>query len=100
MEKDPAKTQEALIAFSTKVADLGQDMSDSMDGMVTKYIKSREEQVKAYEQTIQDFNDRMDEKEKAMKRQYSTLETQLAQYNSKFAAIQGQLASLGTMSSR
>ena len=100
MEKDPAKTQEALIAFSTKVADLGQDMSDSMDGMVTKYIKSREEQVKAYEQTIQDFNDRMDEKEKALKRQYSTLETQLTQYNSKFAAIQGQLASLGTMSSR
>lgn len=98
MEGDPTKVEKIMTAFAEKVADYGNRMSDSADGMMKDVIKAGEDEQAYYKDRISDFEDRMALKRESLQRQYSALETMLANFNSQQSWLASQLATLPKMS--
>jgi flagellar hook-associated protein 2 len=87
------------VGFAAKIESLSDLFSDSIDGTVTLAIKSRQSQIKGWEDDIADWDTRLLTKENALRRQYTALETALGQLQSQGNWLAGQIASLPKMSS-
>jgi flagellar hook-associated protein 2 len=95
----PVGTTPPPVGFAAKIESLSDLFSDSIDGTITNSIKSRQSQIKGWEDDIADWDTRLLTKENALRRQYTALETALGQLQSQGNWLAGQLASLPKMSS-
>ena len=91
--------ESTLTATATKVRDLGKQVSNPTDGLLTVRINGEQALVKDYSRRISDFNDRMSAKEDMLKRQFSALETMLSKLQAQGNWLAGQLKSLPTTQS-
>jgi flagellar hook-associated protein 2 len=92
---DPAQ----VVGFAGSLERLADTFSDSLDGTVTLSIKSRQSQIKGWEDDVADWDVRLAAREATLQRQYTALETALGQLQSQGNWLAGQLGSLPKMSS-
>lgn len=87
---DPAKED----GFAAAVSALAEGSSGSIDGTVTTAIKSRQAQIKGWENDIADWDLRLAAKQTALKRQYTALESALGRLQGQSNWLAGQINSL------
>ncbi|MCB1301261.1 MAG: flagellar filament capping protein FliD [Austwickia sp.] len=95
--KDPLKVEETVRSTATRLADVGKSMTDPVDGMLSVAIKSQDALVKDYTSQITRFNERMDQKQALLMRQYNALDSILSKMKSQSDWLAGQLKSLPTI---
>ncbi|WP_116115122.1 flagellar filament capping protein FliD [Austwickia chelonae] len=94
--KDPKVVEKAFTDTATKVADLGKQVTNSADGLLTVRIQGEQALLKDYTKQIADFNDRMTLRQSTLSRQFTALETLLSKMQSQGQWLSGQLASLSS----
>ena len=95
--KDPLKVEETVRSTATRLADVGKSMTDPVDGMLSVAIKSQDALVKDYTSQITRFNERMDQKQALLMRQYNALDSILSKMKSQSDWLAEQLKSLPTI---
>ncbi|BCY15143.1 flagellar filament capping protein FliD [Actinoplanes sp. L3-i22] len=88
---NPAKVQEAGIAFGNKVRTL----TDKQTTAVTAVITGRKNEIDSLNDQIDNWDVRLAAKKVALQRQYTALESSLGSLKSKSTWLSGQLSSLG-----
>lgn len=94
--EDPAAVEKSATAFSKKLVDVGKQITNSTDGVLTLRIQGEQGMVKDYTQQIAKFEERMDLRQQALERQFTALESMLSKLQSQGNWLAGQLATLPT----
>lgn len=88
---DPEKAQSIVADIASKVGAVTKQYSDSVDGMLTQQIKSKQGQVRGLNDQIENWDRRMELREANMKRQFSAMEGLLSGIKSQSSWLMGQL---------
>lgn len=91
---NPDKAQSIISDIAAKVGAVTEQYSDSIDGMLTLQIKSKQGQVRGLNDQIENWDRRLELRESNMKRQFSAMETLLSGVKSQSSWLAGQLGSL------
>lgn len=94
--KDP---YDASYGYADRLAVIGKNFSDSLDGTVTNAIKSRQAQINGWQDDIADWEVRLETRRTTLQRQYTALESALGKLQSQGNWLAGQISSLPQMSS-
>lgn len=98
-EADPAAvaarfTEGDTVGFAARIATVADTASDSVDGTLTLAIKGRESTIDRLEDSIADWDVRLEMRRLTMTRQFTAMETALSQMQSQGQWLAGQIASL------
>lgn len=98
-ETDPAAiaaqfTEGDTAGFAARIATVADTASDSVDGTLTLAIKGRENTIDRLEDSIADWDVRLEMRRQTMTRQFTAMETALSQMQSQGQWLAGQIASL------
>jgi flagellar hook-associated protein 2 len=100
---DPAKVAAAFTAgtkpgFAERVRAVSKGASDSIDGTITMAINGRKSTIDRLEDSIADWDLRLELREKTLTRQFTAMETALSNLNSQSSWLGSQLASMSSSS--
>jgi flagellar hook-associated protein 2 len=100
---DPAKVAAAFTAgtepgFAERVRAISKGASDSIDGTITMAINGRKSTIDRLEDSIADWDLRLELREKTLTRQFTAMETALSNLNSQSSWLGSQLASMSSSS--
>jgi flagellar hook-associated protein 2 len=85
--------------FAARLEAITQRLSNPDTGTVTGAIQSREDAIDGLTDDIADWDIRLDMRRKTMERQYAALEVALGKLQNQASWLNGQIASLPSMSS-
>lgn len=94
MAADPAGTQNALSAISSRIADATKTITDSVSGTVPQLIKGQQSEVSDLNNQISDWDTRLSDRRDTLKAQYASMEVLLGGFKAQSAWLSGQLAGL------
>jgi flagellar hook-associated protein 2 len=94
MAADPAATQAAVTAISTRVAAATKSAMDPVDGSVTSLIKGRQSESKDLNLQISNWDQRLADRRATLQAVYTRMEVLLGGLQSQSAWLSGQLAGL------
>jgi flagellar hook-associated protein 2 len=83
--------------FAARIAGIADDASDSVDGTLTSAIQGRENSIERLEDSIADWDIRLEMRRQTLTRQFTALETALSQMQAQGQWLAGQLGSLPEM---
>jgi flagellar hook-associated protein 2 len=89
--EDPAKIQEAGMAFGSQVRALADKQSNTVTGVIT----GRKSEIDSLNTQIDNWDIRLSTRRQALQRQYAALETALGKLNNQSSWLSGQIGSLG-----
>ena len=93
-----AKFNDSVDGLAHRVADVAKGASDSVTGTLTTAITGRREGITRLQDSITDWDTRLELRRTALSRQFTALETALNQMQSQSSWLSGQIASLPTSS--
>ena len=95
---DPAGTAEMFTTagdgFAARVSEVAKAASDPDEGMVTAAVKGRQSGIDRMEDSIEEWDRRLQLRRTALERQFTALETALSQMSSQSNWLAGQLSQL------
>ena len=102
--KDPAATAAAFTTgttdgFAARVQAVAKGASDSATGTITQAIKGRNDGIKRMQDSIADWDTRLELRQETLTRQFTALETTLDKLKSQGSWLASQVASLSSSSS-
>lgn len=80
--------------FLGRVQAVADGASDPVDGTLTSALQSRNDQIKRLQDSIADWDQRLQLRQESLTQQFTAMETMLSQLNSQQSWLSGQLASL------
>ncbi|WP_028048002.1 flagellar filament capping protein FliD [Cellulomonas sp. URHE0023] len=95
LDKDPAQVQNVISGIAARVAAVGKDASDSIDGSLTLKITGQQNVLKDLGNQIDSWDTRLELRRSSLQATYSNLEVTLSGLKSQSSWLAGQLASLG-----
>lgn len=98
-QADPAKARRLSDSLTTRLQTIAEDATDSVDGSLTLAIKGRNSEIENLDDSIADWDVRLEQRQAALQRQFAQLEVALGQMRSQSNWLAGQLAGLPTFSS-
>jgi flagellar hook-associated protein 2 len=89
-------TSGTTAGFAARVQQAAKGASDSVTGTVTSSITGRNSEIKRMQDSIDDWDVRLQLRQSSLQRQFSAMETALSQMNSQSSWLSGQLSSLSS----
>ena len=89
-------TSGTTAGFAARVQDVAKQASDSLTGTLTSSIDGRNTEIKRMQDSIADWDTRLELRQASLQRQFASLETALSQMNSQSNWLSGQLSSLSS----
>lgn len=84
------------VGFASRVQSVAKRASDSVDGTITSSISGRNTTIKRMQDSIQDWDTRLELRQNTLTKQFTAMETALQQMNSQSGWLTSQLSSLSS----
>ncbi|HEY0187051.1 MAG TPA: flagellar filament capping protein FliD [Cellulomonas sp.] len=99
LAEDPDKVQTVITGLSSRLAELADSNSDSIDGAITLQIKTEQAISTDLGEQIDSWDDRLAKRQETLERIYAALEVSLSTLQSTSSWLTSQIESLTTSSS-